>query len=329
MSARRPLLLRLGLALVGILAAAALAAPLLAPYDPAEQLDAAGGRYRPPGTTLHAVRLTDGRWLLAERIERTATGLAVHRLGRVEEVPAKRVANRTASGVADRRTFLLGSDKFGRDVWSRLLWGARVSLAVGVLATALALSLGVAVGAAAALGGPLLDNLLMRAVDALIAFPWLFLALAVAVLFEPSLGPLILLLGATGWMGVSRLARAELLSLSRRDWVMAARAIGQRPAVVLARHLLPAALTPVFVQSALLVGTVILVESALSFLGLGVQPPTPSWGNMVADGRDALTSAWWLTTFPGAAIALTVIAFNLVGDGLRDVLDPRSRPDRR
>jgi peptide/nickel transport system permease protein len=321
--AGRSPLIAWGAGLVGALVAMALAAPLLAPYPPHEQLDAAGGRYRPPGTALAAVRLADGRWLLAERARRVAGGLEIERRGRLETLPAAAVANLTADGVADRRYFLLGSDRFGRDLWSRMLHGARVSLLVGCLALALALTVGVTVGGVAAVGGPFLDAVLMRTVDALLAFPQLVLALALAAFLRSTEWTLVLVLGATGWMGVSRLVRGEVRSLRERDFVLAARSIGQRPSLILLRHLLPNALAPVWVDASLRIGDIILVEAALSFLGLGVQPPTPSWGSMVAEGRSALHEAWWVAAFPGLAITLVVVAFNLLGDGLRDALDPR------
>lgn len=319
---------RWGIGITGLLLLAALAAPLLAPIDPSEQLDPVAARYRPPGTVLQAVHLADGRWRLAERVERVGDGLdekalAVERLGRREVLPAAQVLNLTSGGVADRRVFLLGTDKFGRDLWSRILHGARVSLAVGLLSVTLALTLGVAVGSAAALGGPLADSLLMRTVDALVAFPFLFLLILLSALFSPGTGAMILILGSASWTGISRLTRAEIMGLSRREFAVAARAIGQTPMKVLLRHLLPNALTPIVVRATLLIGNLILLESALSFLGLGIQPPTPTWGNMVAEGREALGQAWWVATFPGAALAVTVIGFNLLADGLRDFLDPR------
>ncbi|HYU36021.1 MAG TPA: ABC transporter permease [Thermoanaerobaculia bacterium] len=317
--------LLLGAVAAGVLALAAASAPWLAPYDPDEQLDPAAGSFRPPGTSLAAVRLADGNWRLADRAERVPAGLRIERLGRTEVLPAGRVLNLTPRGVADRRFYLLGSDRFGRDLWSRMLWGGQLSLTIGLLSAALSLILGVAVGAAAALGGPWIDGLLMRLVDALLSFPLTLLLVALAVFFQPSTSALVLFLGGLGWMGISRLTRAEILGLKEREFVLAARAIGLHPFVVFRRHLLPNAFTPVLVQTALLVGQIILAESSLSFLGLGVQPPTPTWGNLVAEGRDSLSQAWWIATFPGAAISIAVVGFNLLGDGLRDVLDPRTR----
>lgn len=309
--------------LVVILILVALLAPWLAPYDPAEQLDPPAGLNRPPGTGLAAVHLADGRWRLADRMRRTPAGLEIERLGRTETFAASEVVNLTPDGVADRRLFLLGSDRFGRDLLSRTIYGARVSLAVGALSVVLALTVGVAVGSAAALGGRWIDAIVMRGVDAIMAFPWLFLMLALAAFLRPGPVAIVGLMGGTAWMTISRLTRAEILGLRNREFILAARAIGQHPLTILWRHLLPNALTPVLIRATLLVGNLILLEAALSFLGMGIQPPTPSWGNLIAEGRENLFQAWWIATFPGAALALTVIAFNLLNDGLRDALDPR------
>ncbi|HEV3072953.1 MAG TPA: ABC transporter permease [Thermoanaerobaculia bacterium] len=317
--------LRWSVGLVAALVLAAAAAPLAAPYDVFAQLDPEVSALRPPGTALAAVHLASGEWRLAERARRTAGGLELERLGAREVLLASQVSNLTATGVADRRFFLLGSDQYGRDLASRLLYGARISLAVGLLSVLMALTIGVAVGSLAALGGPLLDGLLMRTVEALLAFPYLFLIIALSALLRPGTAATIGILGATSWMTISRLTRAELRGLQQRDFVVAARAMGQPPLAVLWRHLLPNAMTPVLVQSTLLIGNLILFESTLSFLGLGIQPPVPSWGSMIADARHVPLGAWWLATFPGAALALTVIAWNLLGDQLRDALDPRWR----
>jgi peptide/nickel transport system permease protein len=206
-----------------------------------------------------------------------------------------------------------------------MIHGGRISLAVGLLSVSLSLTLGLAVGSAAALSGPMIDALLMRIVDALQAFPWTFLVILLSALFTPSTGTLILVLGAGSWMMISRLIRAELLGLRQREFVTAARAIGQTPLRIFTRHLLPNAMTPVLIRTAVMIGNLIILEASLSFLGLGIQPPTPTWGNMIAEGRDALYNAWWIAVFPGAALAVTVVAFNLLADGLRDLLDPKSR----
>ncbi len=314
-----------GLALCAVVVAAALAAPALAPRRPAAQDDPVAARLRPPGTRLFEVRLADGRLLLADEAEPTADGLRVTRLGEVRTFSAAELADPQAA--PKRRIFALGSDAFGRDVWSRLVYGARVSLAIGALAALLAMTLGVAIGGAAAYAGGAVDFALMRFVDSMLAFPRLFLVVALAAVLEAGETVVVLVLAATGWMGASRLVRAEILGLRQRDFVAAAEAVGQRPRRIFVLHLLPNALAPVIVTTALLVGDIILVEAALSFLGLGVQPPTPSWGNMVADGAHYVATAWWVSTFPGLAIAFAVVALHLLGDGLRDALDPRFAGD--
>lgn len=312
-----------GAALTAALALAAAAAPWLSPAPPEQQLDPVAGRYLPPGSSRLEVRLVDGTRLLADRVEPVAGGLRLERLGEDRLVPADRLL---APGEPRPRRFPLGTDAYGRDVLSRLLWGARVSLTIGTLAALLALVLGTVVGGTAGMLGGAVDSVLMRLVDALLAFPRLFLVIALAAFLEAGEAVIILVLGCTGWMGVSRIVRAEILSLRRRDFVLAAEALGQPPHRIFLRHLLPNALTPLLVHTALRVGDVILVEAALSFIGLGIQPPRASWGNMVAEGAEALVSGWWISTLPGVAIVLAVMGFNLLGDGLRDALDPRSRP---
>ncbi len=266
---------RAGLALVGLLAAAALLAPLVAPGDPAA-LGPATARLLPPS--------------------------AGHPLG---------------------------TDLLGRDVLARLVHGSRVSLLVGWVGVAVAVLCGVLIGLAAGLGPPALDRVLMGATDVGLAFPRIFLALLLVSLTAPSLWLVTAVVGLTGWMGMARLVRAEVLSLRERDFVAAARGLGLSPWAVAARHVLPNVLPTIVVAASLRLGNAILLESFLGYLGLGAQEPSVSWGAMIAQGRTHLLDGWWLTTFPGLAISAAVIGCNLLGDGLREALDPRGQAGGR
>ncbi|MFQ6671740.1 MAG: ABC transporter permease [Candidatus Tectimicrobiota bacterium] len=220
-------------------------------------------------------------------------------------------------------THLLGTDHLGRDVLARMLFGARISLIVGFVAVGIAVTIGIVVGAVAGHFAGWVDNVLMRLVDIVICFPRFFLILTVVALVKPSLWNIIIVIGLTGWTGTARLIRGEILSLRERDFIQAARAIGADAPRIIMRHLVPNALTPVLVSATLGVAGAILTEAGLSFLGFGVQPPQPTWGNILTEGRLYIFDAWWLTIFPGVAILVTVLAFNLVGEGLRDAWDPR------
>jgi len=242
-------------------------------------------------------------------------------------------------------TYPLGTDQLGRDVLSRLLYGARISLVIGIIAVGIAVLVGTSVGAIAGFYGGWVDAALMRLVDTLLSIPTIFLLLAIIAmdpserllqltsrvpllgnlltLVDPQIVILMMVLGLMSWMGVARLVRAEILSLKEREFVLAARVLGASPLRLIMKHLVPNAMGPVLVSATLGVGGAILTESVLSYLGLGVQPPTPSWGNILNEGRIALGVAWWLTIPPGVCIFVTVLAFNLLGEGLRDRISRR------
>ena len=218
----------------------------------------------------------------------------------------------------------MGTDGLGRDVLSRMLHGGRVSLLVGLVAVGISTAIGILLGAVAGFYRGWIDVFIMRLVDVMLSIPSFFLILAVIAFLTPSIINIMIVIGLTSWMGVTRLVRAEFLSLCEREYVLASRTLGARDYRLIFRHLLPNSLTPIIVSAVLGVAGAVLMESGLSFLGLGVQAPQASWGNILTDGKEYIQFAWWLSLFPGLAILITVLGYNLLGEGLRDALDPRS-----
>jgi peptide/nickel transport system permease protein len=298
-----------GLAVIAILVAGCCLGPILLPATgDGDPLHAA---LLPPGTVVTVVHLADGRTLVSPDVSREGGTVAVHGRNGSTAVPAEQVEGES------RVRLWLGSDRFGRDVLVRLLEGGRLSLAIAGLGVLVALVVGLGVGLAAATGGRVVDSVLMRLIDALLAFPMLLLLILVSSLFRP--GPIVLIavLGLSSWMGLARLVRGQVLSLRSRDFIKAARVAGTRELRIWTLHYLPNLKAPVAQDTALQMGNLVLAEATLSFLGLGLPATLPSWGAMVADGQRVMLEGWWLSFFPGLAIAALVIGLALVGDGLQ------------
>lgn len=305
--------LRIGGAAVAVLIAGCVVGPLVLHPPPP---DPVVGALQPPLTTVTALALVDGTAVVAPAVEETPDGLVATGAGRRRVVDPARVVATT------RHRLWLGSDRFGRDLLHQLLVGGRISLAVAALSLALAVAIGGTVGLAAATGGRAVDAVLMRGVDAFLAFPLLFLMILAAAVLRPDPLLLVLLLGGTSWMGVARLVRGQVLSLRARPFIAAARVSGSPWHRIALWHYAPNLVGPVSQDTALRMGDLVLAEATLSYLGLGVPPSVPTWGSMVAQGHRALPEGWWLAVFPGVAIALLVIGLALIGDAFQRLTEP-------
>jgi peptide/nickel transport system permease protein len=222
------------------------------------------------------------------------------------------------------KQFIMGTDDLGRDVFSRIIYGSRVSLTVGAVAVGISMFIGIILGLVSGYYGGIIDSIIMRLVDIMLCFPTFFLILMVIAFLEPNIYNVMIVIGLTSWPGITRLIRGEVLSIRERDYIQLAKISGISDLRIMFVHILPNVIGPIVVNTTLGIGSAILAESALSFLGLGVQPPTPSWGNILTTGKDYIHIAWWLSVFPGIMIFFTVLCFNLLGEGLRDIFDPRT-----
>ncbi len=311
---------RLGIAMLATIAVAVTLGGGLWPYSPERTLEPAVAGGASPGTRVGTLALADGRLLAAAEIVRDGPIFRLRDRRGERTIAASQVAD--GDPIATLR-FWLGSDRFGRDVAARLLHGGRISLAVAAAAIALALVVGVPYGLATGLARGAAATLLSSLLDAAQAFPRAFLVVALAALAAPSLGLTVLILGLTGWMSIARIVGTEARRLATSDFVLAARAAGAGRGRIAFRHLLPNLLAPIGVEASLGVASAVAAEAALAFLGLGAPPPTASWGNLIADGRDLLSTAPWISVAPGLALAMTVLGANLVAEGLANRLDPR------
>ncbi len=318
-----------GLLLIGLIVVAGLFAPLLAPQDPDAQV--LEFMNKPPGFRGEIIRFRYRSDLPVQLVAVTDLQVVgdrisyIDQLGRTFTLHRSQMAGSSESEWHQTQHYWLGTDNFGRDVLSRLLYGARISLLVGISASTLSLIVGLLLGAVAGFWGGWLETMIMRFTDIMFGFPTLLFLIGITAAFEPSLTVVFVAIGFVSWPGMARLMRGQVLSVKEREFVKAARVLGYSRWRILWRHVVPNCLAPVIVAYTLGIAGAIMAEASLSFLGLGAQPPTPSWGAMINTGKDFLRLAPWISMAPGFAIAITVLGFNLLGDSLRDALDPTLR----
>lgn len=315
-----------GLALVSIVILAGLLAPVLTSVDPSTQI--LEFRNQPPGFAGEVLRFRLEPGLPEREVAIESVSLIgdqvnyIDNINRTFALDVSQVTRGNRGELSARRFYLLGTDHFGRDIWSRLIHGARISLVVGFSASTLSMFIGLILGAVAGYRGGLIETVIMRFTDIMFGFPTLLFLIGITAAFEPSLTVVFCAIGLVTWPGMCRLMRGQVLKVKEEPYILAAKSLGYGTARILWRHVLPNCLAPVIVTYTLGIAGAIMAEASLSFLGLGAQPPTPSWGAMINEGKDFLRVAPWISLSPGIAIAMTVLGFNLLGDGLRDALDP-------
>ena len=298
-----------------VLVIVAVAAQFAAGRDPSAQPDGLVLRNLPPLHRVTVLALADGSRIYCHEVAEIGGGELRYRRGSTwTGIPVSNLLGGSLDRGIQSERFLLGTDAYGRDMAARLVHGGKISLLIGLLAAGMAILIGSAIGLTAGFAGGLVDGALMRCTDLALSIPRLYLALLLVALFGPSLMNTVLILGATSWMTAARLVRGQVLALKRNDWVTSARAAGAGPLRQALLHVFPGATAPVLVEAALRTGDSILLETSLSFLGLGVPPPAASWGSLIADGRDRLLDAWWIATLPGLAVAVTVLVVNQIGE---------------